>query len=173
MFRKPFQPQLPGKRHQVLTWNKPWALGQDGTSSDPRCLLLGAWVSSQPQVFLKTIFLQSGHWMLWASWGRPGLWAVLKPLWSGNVSVCLPQGMQKRFTPSAVGHAEEFGFYVSFSGGYALSRRAVRRDFGTTCGCVRLAFLYFTILSVPGQPANSVRQSKGPRSYRLEPHLCL
>lgn len=173
MFHKPFQPQLPGKRHQALTWNKPWALDQDGHLLLSEMLAL--WGLSE---FLAPSFPEN-HFSLdlpldtWASWGRASLWAVVKHFCSGNVSVCLPQGMQRCFTPSVVGHAEEFGFYVSFRGGYALSRRAVRRQFGTTCGCVRLVFLYFTILSVPGQPAHSVRQSKGPRSYRLESHLCL
>ena len=170
MFHKPFQPQLPGKRHQALPWNKPWALDQDGHLLLSEMLALWGLGEFSAPGFPEDHFSLDLLLDTWASWGQAGLWAVLKHFCSANVNVCLPHGTQRCVTPSVVGHAEEFGFYVSFRGGYALSRRAVRREFGTTCGCVRLAFLCFTILSVPGLPAHSVRQSKGPRSWRLESH---
>lgn len=153
---KPFQPQLPGKRHQALTWTSPGHLVKRASPLDPRCLPFGpGWVLS-PKFSWRPFFFRAVTGCLACE---------LRTAWPVSCSEASGLGMwasafrgnAEALTPSAVGHAEGAWLFISFSGGYASQGVQSEGEFGTTCGCVRLAFLYFTILSVPGQPANSVR----------------
>lgn len=106
----PSSPSFLGKGTRPSPGTSPGHLVKMGISSDPRCLPFGpGWVLS-PKFSWRPFFFR-------AVTGCLGLLRTAWPVSCSEASLVwecerLPSaGMQKRFTPSAVGHAEELGFY--------------------------------------------------------------